>query len=223
MPGSQVALDIPAEVVERPQHGGHVAQRGARARPLGHRLCRLALEVEDDEPPRVRALHLADVEVAVHPLERHRPGGRLERGQLGQDPGPVVPQLGGHVGRHDLEHVLELGLGPCAPFVQIGRGGHAGAVRRKRGVQAGALGTEPGDVGHVAGDDRVGAPRPSVLARHVLLHERDGVVAPIQGSGERGYAVEPGLLGEVAAELDLRVHAGPDAPVELHDQLLADD
>ena len=61
----------------------------ARARPFGHGLGRLALEVEDDQPARVGALHLADVEVAVHPLQRDRPGGRLERRQLGQDPGPV--------------------------------------------------------------------------------------------------------------------------------------
>ncbi len=67
--GAQRPLDHAGGVVEAAQHPGHVAPRRVRQLPLGQRLGRLALEV-DDLPALRGAQGLAEVQVAVDPAGR---------------------------------------------------------------------------------------------------------------------------------------------------------
>ena len=70
---------MPGSVVERAEHAGHIAQRDRGGPPLLERNRRLALEIQD-HPAGRRAEDLAEVVVAVHPLNRHAAAGC---GQIG--------------------------------------------------------------------------------------------------------------------------------------------
>ena len=90
-------LDDPRRVVERAQHPGDVAPAGVGQLPLGQRLGRLALEV-DDLPALDGAQGLAEVQVAVDLLDGDvadpaRRGRTSSRSRVG-----VLRQLG-----HDVE------------------------------------------------------------------------------------------------------------------------
>ena len=64
-----VQADGARDVVEGPQHARHIAQREVRARALGHRTQRLALEIEKHPPAPRHPQHLAQVVVAVDALQ----------------------------------------------------------------------------------------------------------------------------------------------------------
>ena len=226
-------------VVERADHPGDVAPDRVGQQPLGERLGRLALEV-DDLPPLDRAQRLAEVQVAVDLLD-------VDAVEVAEPPEGGAQAV--HVGRQ-VRYDVEGGVEPA--LHRVGQGGRRRGVtlldrevRGQVGVHLGERRTEPcGLAGEVAADlvgVQVGlgeevahagqgeVPAVARGAEELLEHRQldggvgavDVVVDEVEPAVERGDVGRAGL-GEDLVDRDVGVHAGRHLAEHLHQRVLAE-
>src|SRR5436190_19311833 len=233
-------------IAEGAQHAGDVAQRRVLVAAFGEWTRRLALEVDDQEVV-VRYEHLAEVVVAVV-ARLHR---LLLRRRAAVDEGEDARALGGHCLRlvaalDNAERLLGLLVHARAPGVDVLRGERLGLERRiaaRRGEGAVQLGGARGErlderqVGRMvlvlaqpldeALEIRERVAPGIALVHDVRLQQRHGGGLAAAGrqvldrAGERHAMLETRDLGEEAADLELRMHALPDAAEALEEQAIA--
>ena len=237
--GAERPLDHAGGVVEAAQHPGHVAPRRVRQLPLGQRLGRLALEV-DDLPPVRGAQGLAEVQVAVDLLdvEAAEVGDLVEGGpqalgvllQLGYDGqrgvqarghrrgqlggGGGRPGLGGEVLAQGVVHVAERLAEPGRLAGEVA----AGVVGVHLGVGVQAAHADQGEVPAVDGGAQ------ELLEHRELQHALlavGGHVRDLEPAVEGGNVLGPGP-GEDLVDRDVGVDAGRDLAEDLHQRVLAE-
>jgi hypothetical protein len=208
-------------VVEGAQHARHVPLGHVRTTALVERAQRLPLEVEDHPAGARRAQHLAQVQVAVDPLE-DRPVGR-DRG-LQRAAHRVVPARrrrvrGARTGEALLDLAAQLRACPAA--------GHRRAEREEVRVQVGdalaqlpRLGREVpplgrGLDGQVEAVDGVGE---ELRGQREVAAGGLAVVAPLARKGPgRAWDRVRAAGGQRGGELDVGVDARAEHPEELDD------
>ncbi|BCJ34614.1 hypothetical protein Athai_21170 [Actinocatenispora thailandica] len=202
-------------VVERAEHPGDVAQRRVRQHPLGQRLDRFALEV-DQQPAGRGAQRLPEMQVAVDALHRARRRDVGDRGELGPERGRVPGQL-----RHRAHRLGEpadhrrgqVRLPVGVPLAGTQRGDQVGVHLRDRLAEPARLGGEV--AAHLVGPQiRLGEQVPHARGRHrpaVRGVRRVGRQHPVRHGGAEQLAAD-------LAEQRRHVRAADPAqrPVQLH-------
>ena len=220
----------PGRVVEGAQHPGDVAPRGVGQDPLGQRLGRFSLEV-DDLPTLRRAQGLPEVEVAVHALDGPRPDRadgteeltqcRAVLGQLRNDVQCGVEPLG-----HRLGQLRVVGRGSLTRREVLGQEcvhlahGLAQSLRLGGEVAADLVGVQVGLREQVAHRRQRELPAVAGGPQELLQHPQLQPVA-LDPSQQLRDVVRPGA-GEPFVDLDVGVGAGSDPAEDLQQRLLAE-